>query len=112
MYGDAIENQQAQTGQEDPNMQGHQTAEEILDLLDQEPGKGTPPEEEAEKIDNTAAPGHRIMKNQAETRIRKKLNQLLNEISNTTWDWHSIEHLARDLAAVATAENTRRKMKG
>ena len=56
MYGDAIENQQAQTGQEDPNMQGHQTAEEILDLLDQEPGKGTPPEEEAEKIDNTEMP--------------------------------------------------------
>lgn len=57
MYGDAIEEQPGQTGQEDPNLQGHETAEEILDLLDQEPGKGEQtPEEAAKKIDNTEMP--------------------------------------------------------
>jgi hypothetical protein len=57
MYGDAIENEPGQTAQEDPNLQGHETAEEVLDLLDQEPGKGAEtPKEEASKIDNTELP--------------------------------------------------------
>jgi hypothetical protein len=57
MYGDAIEEQPDQTGQEDPNLQGHETAEEVLDLLDQKPGEGDQtPEAEAKKIDNTELP--------------------------------------------------------
>lgn len=57
MYSDAVENEPGQTGQEDPNMQGHETAEEVLDLLDQEPGTGSQsPSEEAKKIDNTELP--------------------------------------------------------
>jgi hypothetical protein len=57
MYGNAIENEPGQTAQEDPNLQGHETAEEVLDLLDQEPGKGAEtPKEEASKIDNTELP--------------------------------------------------------
>ncbi len=56
MYGDAIENEPGQTGQEPPKTQGHETAEEVLDMLDQEPGQGEPPAEEAEKIDNTELP--------------------------------------------------------
>jgi hypothetical protein len=57
MYGDAVENQPDQTGQTDPNMQGHETAEEVLDMLDQEPGAGgQTPAEAAKKIDNTELP--------------------------------------------------------
>jgi len=57
MYGEAVEEQPGQTGQEDPNLQGHETAEEVLNLLDQEPGSGTQdPTEEAKKIDNTELP--------------------------------------------------------
>ena len=57
MYGDAVENEDGQTGQEDPNLQGHETAEEVLDLLDQEPGQGAQtPEAAAKKIDNTEMP--------------------------------------------------------
>ncbi|HEY5236240.1 MAG TPA: hypothetical protein VIJ14_08695, partial [Rhabdochlamydiaceae bacterium] len=56
LYADASENQPGQTGQEDPNLQGHETAEEVLDMLDQEPGSGTPPAEEATQIDNTEMP--------------------------------------------------------
>ena len=57
MYSQAIENQPDQTGQGDPNLQGHETAEEVLDMLDQEPGAaGITPEEAAKKIDNTEMP--------------------------------------------------------
>jgi hypothetical protein len=57
LYQNAIENEPGQTGQEDPNLQGHETAEEVLDLLDQEPGSGgQTPQEEAKKIDNTELP--------------------------------------------------------
>ena len=57
MFGDAIENSPAQTGQEDPNMQGHETAEEVLNLLDQEPGsEAQDPIQEARQIDNTEMP--------------------------------------------------------
>jgi hypothetical protein len=57
MYSEAVENQPGQTGQEDPNMQGHETAEEVLDLLDQEPGSGAKtPTQEAKQIDNTELP--------------------------------------------------------
>lgn len=57
MYGAAIENQPDQTGQTDPNMQGHETAEEVLDMLDQEPGTGAQtPAQAAKKIDNTELP--------------------------------------------------------
>lgn len=57
MYSDAVENEPDQTGQEDPNLQGHETAEEVLDLLDQEPGSGAEtPSEEAKQIDNTELP--------------------------------------------------------
>lgn len=57
MYSQAIENEPDQTGQEDPNMQGHETAEQVLDMLDQEPGSGAQtPSEEAKKIDNTELP--------------------------------------------------------
>jgi hypothetical protein len=57
LYGDAVENQPGQTGQEDPNLQGHETAEEVLDLLDQEPGTGEiTPEQGAKQIDNTEMP--------------------------------------------------------
>ncbi len=57
MYSQAVENQPGQTGQEDPNMQGHETAEEVLGLLDQEPGSGAEtPSQEAGKIDNTELP--------------------------------------------------------
>jgi hypothetical protein len=57
MYGDAVENEPGQTGQEDPNLQGHETAEEVLDMLDQEPGAGgQTPAEAAKKIDNTELP--------------------------------------------------------
>jgi hypothetical protein len=57
MYQDAVEEEPGQTAQEDPNMQGHETAEEVLDLLDQKPGQGDQtPETEAKKIDNTELP--------------------------------------------------------
>jgi hypothetical protein len=56
MYGDALENQPGQTGQEPPKTQGHETAQEVLDMLDQEPGQGEPPAEEAKQIDNTELP--------------------------------------------------------
>lgn len=57
MFGDAVESSPAQTGQEDPNMQGHETAEEVLALLDQEPGSGAQdPTQEASQIDNTEMP--------------------------------------------------------
>ena len=57
MYSEAVENQPGQTGQQDPNMQGHETAEEVLDLLDQEPGSGAKtPTQEAKQIDNTELP--------------------------------------------------------
>jgi hypothetical protein len=57
MYGQAIEEQPDQTGQVDPSLQGHETAEEVLDLLDQEPGTGDQtPQQEAQKIDNTELP--------------------------------------------------------
>jgi hypothetical protein len=56
MFGNAVEEQPAQTGQEPPKTQGHETAEEVLDLLDQEPGQGEPPAEEAKMIDNTEMP--------------------------------------------------------
>lgn len=57
MYSAAAENQPGQTGQSDPNLQGHETAEEVLDLLDQEPGSAGPtPETAAKKIDNTELP--------------------------------------------------------
>jgi hypothetical protein len=57
MYGDAVENQPGQTGQGDPNLQGHETAEQVLDMLDQEPGApGATPAQEAKQIDNTELP--------------------------------------------------------
>jgi hypothetical protein len=57
MYSDAVENQPGQTGEGDPNLQGHETAEEVLDMLDKEPGApGPTPEEAAKKIDNTEMP--------------------------------------------------------
>ena len=57
MYGDAVESSPEQTGQGDPNLQGHETAEEVLDLLDQEPGQGSmDPTQEARQIDNTEMP--------------------------------------------------------
>lgn len=57
MYSQAIENGPGQNGQEDPKLQGHETAEEVLDLLDQEPGQGEQaPSQEAKKIDNTELP--------------------------------------------------------
>ena len=57
MYGDAVESSPAQSGQQDPNLQGHETAEEVLDLLDQEPGSGNEdPTQEARQIDNTEMP--------------------------------------------------------
>lgn len=57
MYGQAVENQPGQTGGEDPNMQGHETAEQVLGLLDQEPnGKSPTPQQEAKQIDNTELP--------------------------------------------------------
>lgn len=57
MFSDAIENQPDQTGQGDPNLQGHETAEEVLGALDQEPGApGQTPAQEAKKIDNTEMP--------------------------------------------------------
>lgn len=63
LYGDAIEEQPGQTGQQDPNLQGHETAEEVLDLLDQEPGTGDKtPEQEASQIDNTELPQGDAMK--------------------------------------------------
>lgn len=54
LYSDASENTPEQTGQEDPNLQGHETAEEVLEALDQEPGG--PASQEAEQIDNTEMP--------------------------------------------------------
>lgn len=66
MYGEATENQPDQTGQSDPNLQGHETAEEVLNLLDQEPGSGKEdPTEEAKKIDNTELPQGDEMKGNA-----------------------------------------------
>jgi hypothetical protein len=62
LYGDAVEEQPGQTGQDDPNLQGHETAEQVLGLLDQEPGTGMPPEEAAKKIDNTELPQGDAMK--------------------------------------------------
>lgn len=57
MYSDAVENQPGQTGQGDPNLQGHETAQEVLDMLDQEPGApGATPAQEAKQIDNTELP--------------------------------------------------------
>ena len=57
MYGDAVEEQPGQTGQEDPNLQGHETAEQVLGMLDQEPGApGQTPAQAAKKIDNTEMP--------------------------------------------------------
>jgi hypothetical protein len=65
MYGDAVEEQPGQTGQEDPNLQGHETAEEVLDLLDNEPGSDPSPAEAAKKIDNTELPQGDQMKGNA-----------------------------------------------
>lgn len=63
MYGDAIENEPDQTGQTDPNLQGHETAEQVLDMLDQEPGTGAQtPAQAAKKIDNTELPQGDAMK--------------------------------------------------
>ena len=63
LYGDAVEEQPDQTGQGDPNLQGHETAEEVLGLLDQEPGApGATPAQEAKKIDNTELPQGNAMK--------------------------------------------------
>lgn len=57
LYSGAVENQPDQTGQEDPNLQGHETAEEVLNLLDQEPGTGSEtPSQAAKQIDNTEMP--------------------------------------------------------
>jgi hypothetical protein len=57
MSNQAIENQPGQTAEEDPNLQGHETAEQVLDLLNQEPGSGAQtPAQEAKKIDNTELP--------------------------------------------------------
>lgn len=57
MYSSAVENEPGQTGQSDPNLQGHETAEEVLGLLDQEPGAGgQAPAQAAKKIDNTELP--------------------------------------------------------
>lgn len=62
LYGEAIEEQPSQTGQGDPNLQGHETAEEVLNLLDQEPGSNPDPAQEAQKIDNTELPQGDAMK--------------------------------------------------
>lgn len=62
MYSEAPENEPDQNAEEDPQLQGHETAEQVLDLLDQEPGKGTPPKEEAQQIDNTELPQGDAMK--------------------------------------------------
>ena len=57
MYGEAVENQPGQTGQEPPKTQGHETAQEVLDLLDQEPGTGNiTPTDASRAIDNTEMP--------------------------------------------------------
>jgi minimal CRISPR polymerase domain len=66
MYSDAVENEPGQTGEGDPALQGHETAEEVLDLLDQEPGTGAQtPAQEAKKIDNTEMPQGDAMKENA-----------------------------------------------
>ena len=43
-------------------------------------------------------------------RAVKKLEQLKKEFAKAALDWHSIAHLARDLSAVAQAENSKRKI--
>ncbi len=66
MYSQAIENEPGQTGQEDPNLQGHETAEQVLNMLDQEPGSGAQtPSQEAKQIDNTELPQGDQMKENA-----------------------------------------------
>lgn len=62
MYSEAAENEAGQTGQGDPNLQGHETAEEVLGLLDQEPGSSPDPAQEAQKIDDTELPQGDAMK--------------------------------------------------
>lgn len=63
MYGQAVEDSPAQSGQVDPNLQGHETAEEVLSALDQEPGgPGASPAQEAQQIDNTELPQGDAMK--------------------------------------------------
>ena len=63
MYSEAVENEPGQTGAEDPNLQGHETAEEVLGLLDQEPGSEAA--QAAKKIDNTELPQGTQMKDNA-----------------------------------------------
>lgn len=56
MFEDSLEEQPEQTGQEDPNLRGHQTAEEVLDELDNEPGSSPTPAKVAQSIDDTELP--------------------------------------------------------
>ncbi len=60
LYSQAVENQPGQTGQEDPNLQGHETAEQVLGLLDKEPGSEAA--QAAKQIDNTEMPQGDAMK--------------------------------------------------
>jgi hypothetical protein len=62
MYSDAVENEPGQTGQGDPNLQGHETAEEVLDMLDAEPGSTPTPAQAAKQIDNTELPQGKQMR--------------------------------------------------
>jgi len=48
------------------------------------------------------------MKN-SEARCRRKLAQLVAEMAKSKLDWHSIAHLARDLAAVAQDQDSKPK---
>jgi hypothetical protein len=43
-------------------------------------------------------------------RAIKKINQLVEEFSKETIDWHSVAHLSRDLNAAATAINSNAKL--
>lgn len=92
MYSQAIENEPGQTGQGDPNLQGHETAEEVLDLLDQEPGQGAQtPAQEAKKIDNTELPQGDQMKDG--TSVKEDFGDAQkNDISDSEKDFGRPEH--------------------
>jgi hypothetical protein len=100
MYGDAVENQPGQTGQEDPNLQGHETAEEILDMLDQEPGTGdVTPENAAKKIDNTEMPQGDAMKDNVSVKENFGPAQK-NNISDADRDFQSEDQDSPDMTEV------------
>jgi hypothetical protein len=100
LYSQAIEEQPDQTGQSDPNLQGHETAEEILDLLDQEPGSGAiTPEKAAMKIDNTELPQGDQMKEN--TSVKENFGDAQKEdISDSEADLKSDDEESPDMADV------------